>query len=190
MDEDDPDLKDYNYGPESYDAVDDHRPGGADRRRPTASTHAGEIVNVSPRAARSARTYADCMALIEAGTTDIDYDGVSGPHGHVRQRRADRRAPTPSCSLGDDNRIDDSKTTFKGGRGSADEVNDIPLTETEGTRAGDGVLKIGTLLPETGSLAFLGPPEIAGVKVAIEEINDGRWRARQADVESDRRRLG
>ncbi|MCA1602170.1 MAG: ABC transporter substrate-binding protein, partial [Acidobacteria bacterium] len=32
-------------------------------------------------------------------------------------------------------------------------------------------LKIGSLLPETGSLAFLGPPEFAGVDVAIDEIN-------------------
>lgn len=32
-------------------------------------------------------------------------------------------------------------------------------------------LKIGSLLPETGSLSFLGPPEFAGVDVAIKEIN-------------------
>ncbi|MBV9162696.1 MAG: ABC transporter substrate-binding protein [Pseudonocardiales bacterium] len=32
-------------------------------------------------------------------------------------------------------------------------------------------LKIGTLLPETGSLSFLGPPEFAAVDVAIKEIN-------------------
>jgi branched-chain amino acid transport system substrate-binding protein len=32
-------------------------------------------------------------------------------------------------------------------------------------------LKIGTLLPETGSLFFLGPPEFAAVDVAIKEIN-------------------
>jgi branched-chain amino acid transport system substrate-binding protein len=32
-------------------------------------------------------------------------------------------------------------------------------------------LKIGTLLPETGSLAFLGPPEFAAVEVAVKEIN-------------------
>ncbi|MGH3885079.1 MAG: ABC transporter substrate-binding protein, partial [Pseudonocardiaceae bacterium] len=32
-------------------------------------------------------------------------------------------------------------------------------------------LKIGTLLPETGSLAFLGPPTFAGVDVATKEIN-------------------
>jgi branched-chain amino acid transport system substrate-binding protein len=37
---------------------------------------------------------------------------------------------------------------------------------------GDGTLKIGTLLPQTGSLAFLGPPEFAGVDLAIKDLND------------------
>ena len=32
-------------------------------------------------------------------------------------------------------------------------------------------LRIGSLLPTTGSLAFLGPPEIAGVNLGIEEVN-------------------
>ncbi|MGH3693343.1 MAG: ABC transporter substrate-binding protein [Pseudonocardiaceae bacterium] len=32
-------------------------------------------------------------------------------------------------------------------------------------------LKIGTVLPETGSLNFLGPPQFAAVNVAIKEIN-------------------
>ncbi|MCK5890815.1 ABC transporter substrate-binding protein [Aeromicrobium sp.] len=36
----------------------------------------------------------------------------------------------------------------------------------------DGVLTIGMLLPQTGSLAFLGPPEFAGVDLAIQEINE------------------
>jgi branched-chain amino acid transport system substrate-binding protein len=36
----------------------------------------------------------------------------------------------------------------------------------------DLVLKIGTLLPQTGALAFLGPPEEAGVALAAKEIND------------------
>jgi branched-chain amino acid transport system substrate-binding protein len=44
-----------------------------------------------------------------------------------------------------------------------------PPAPTEG--GGDGVLKIGTLLPETGDLAFLGPPEFAGTELAVEEIN-------------------
>lgn len=37
---------------------------------------------------------------------------------------------------------------------------------------GDGTFTVGTLLPQTGSLSFLGPPEFAGVDLAIEEINE------------------
>ena len=37
--------------------------------------------------------------------------------------------------------------------------------------AGDLTLKIGTALPVTGNLAFLGPPEIAGTEYAAAEIN-------------------
>ena len=36
---------------------------------------------------------------------------------------------------------------------------------------GNGVLTIGTLLPQTGDLAFLGPPEFAGVDAAVQDIN-------------------
>jgi branched-chain amino acid transport system substrate-binding protein len=39
------------------------------------------------------------------------------------------------------------------------------------TNTGNGVLKIGTLLPETGNLTVLGPPEIAAFKLAIQDIN-------------------
>lgn len=48
------------------------------------------------------------------------------------------------------------------------------VTEDAGAAAGegDGTLTIGTLLPETGSLAFLGPPEFAGVTLAVQEINE------------------
>lgn len=35
-----------------------------------------------------------------------------------------------------------------------------------------GPLIIGTLLPQTGTLAYLGPPEIAGVDLAVQEINE------------------
>jgi neutral amino acid transport system substrate-binding protein len=35
----------------------------------------------------------------------------------------------------------------------------------------DNTFKVGTLLPITGSLAFLGPPEIAGVGLAVADIN-------------------
>ncbi len=46
-----------------------------------------------------------------------------------------------------------------------------PTTDSSAAQ-GDGTLKIGTNLPQTGSLAFLGPPEFAGVDLAAKEIND------------------
>ncbi len=39
------------------------------------------------------------------------------------------------------------------------------------TGESDGVLTIGGILPETGNLAFLGPPEFAGAELAVQEIN-------------------
>ena len=53
----------------------------------------------------------------------------------------------------------------------APESDIVPATAVTVERKGDGVLKIGSLLPETGSLAFLGPPEFAGVEYAISLIN-------------------
>ena len=36
----------------------------------------------------------------------------------------------------------------------------------------DGTLTIGSVLPQTGSLQSLGPPEFAGIKLALKEINE------------------
>ena len=44
-------------------------------------------------------------------------------------------------------------------------------TPVPGAGGSDGVFTVGTLLPQTGSLAFLGPPEEAGVQLAINDIN-------------------
>ncbi|MGZ5415020.1 MAG: ABC transporter substrate-binding protein [Aeromicrobium sp.] len=53
-----------------------------------------------------------------------------------------------------------------GGSDSGDEK------KADSVAKGDGVLTVGTLLPQTGDLAFLGPPEIAGVDLALKQIND------------------
>ena len=54
------------------------------------------------------------------------------------------------------------------GGGDDDGGSDNNATESKA----DGVLTVGSLLPQTGSLAFLGPPEFAGVDLAIQEINE------------------
>ena len=38
--------------------------------------------------------------------------------------------------------------------------------------AGDGILTIGTLFPVTGAQAFIAPAQVAGVDVAVKEINE------------------
>ena len=50
---------------------------------------------------------------------------------------------------------------------AASEDDSTPTKPTETLE-----LKIGTALPQTGSLKFLGPPEEAGVALAAKEIND------------------
>jgi hypothetical protein len=176
--EQDPELQDFNYGPESYDAV-VVTTLAAQIAGDDGSAHAGEIVNVTT-GGEKCTTYADCLAIIEGGNTDIDYDGISGP-----LEFSGNGEPTVGSygvlQFGDDNRIDEDATTFKTIE-APPEVADIPLSETEVDRAGDGVLKFGTLLPETGNLAFLGPPEVAGVELAVAEINEaGGFKG--ADVE-------
>jgi ABC-type branched-subunit amino acid transport system substrate-binding protein len=56
---------------------------------------------------------------------------------------------------------------------AADEaVSSEAGTEAEATGQGDGILTVGLVLPETGSLASLGPPEFAGAELAAQEINE------------------
>lgn len=53
-----------------------------------------------------------------------------------------------------------------GGSGDSDKKD-----ESDKVAKGDGTLTVGSLLPQTGSLAYLGPPEFAGVDLAIKDIN-------------------
>jgi len=46
-----------------------------------------------------------------------------------------------------------------------------PTPTVSPTPLGDGVLRIGTLFPTSGPLAFLGPAQVAGVNAAVREIN-------------------
>ena len=162
------DLDDtFAYGPESYDSTIivalAAQVAGDD-----GSAHAAEIVNVT-KDGEKCGTFADCLALIEAGT-DIDYDGVSG--GTDMSGNGEPIIGSYAIQVyGDDNRLDPEQETFKTVEAS-DEFKEMANDAVEAERAGDGVLKIGTLLPETGNLAFLGPPEIAGVQMAVAEINE------------------
>ncbi|MDZ7910603.1 ABC transporter substrate-binding protein [Rhodococcus sp. (in: high G+C Gram-positive bacteria)] len=77
------------------------------------------------------------------------------------------------CSSSDDSGSTDS-TTASGGTAAAETTVSTdcePEQATAGATPVTDPLVVGTLLPNTGSLAFLGPPEVAGVQLAVNDIN-------------------
>jgi ABC-type branched-subunit amino acid transport system substrate-binding protein len=161
----DPELKDFNYAAESYDAV-VVISLAVEQAKDDGIAYASEINGIT-REGEKCETFEACKAIIDAGG-DVDYDGVSGP-----LEFSGNGEPTQASygiqEFGEDNRIDDSKTEYV--TAEAPEEADVEEVPVEGEREGDGALKLGTLLPQTGSLAFLGPPEFAGVDLAVEEVN-------------------
>ena len=72
-----PNLKDYNYAPESYDAVVLTALAAEAAKSDAGTAIAAKLVEVS-KGGTKCTSFADCKKLIAAGT-DIDYDGISGP---------------------------------------------------------------------------------------------------------------
>jgi ABC-type branched-subunit amino acid transport system substrate-binding protein len=156
----------FNYGAESYDAV--VVIALAAEAAGTDGIDMAKQINQVTRGGAKCTTYQQCDQLIKGGTKDIDYDGVSGP-----LEFSGNGEPTVASygveEYNSQDKIDDSKTVFKTAKApAAADVAEVPV---EGSRAGDGTLKIGTFLPVTGSLASLGPPEISGVRLAVKDIN-------------------
>jgi ABC-type branched-subunit amino acid transport system substrate-binding protein len=155
----------FNYAAESYDAV-VISALAAQIAGDDGSAHADQINGVT-RDGEKCETYADCLALVQAGT-DIDYDGVSGP-GEFSGNGEPTEASYGVLVFGDDNRIDNDATEFIAAQAPPEaDVEQVPVAVQ---RAGDGVLKFGALLPQTGNLAFLGPPMFAGTELAIDDVN-------------------
>jgi ABC-type branched-subunit amino acid transport system substrate-binding protein len=161
----DPALKDFNYAAETYDAI-TIIALSTEEAKTDGIEYASKINGVT-RDGTKCTSFADCKKLIDAGT-DIDYDGKSGPLTF-----AGNGEPTEASygllSFGANNRIDDTKTKYIQAKAPADA--DVAQVPVQGTRAGDGTLTIGSILPQTGSLAFLGPPEFAAFDLAIKDIN-------------------
>jgi ABC-type branched-subunit amino acid transport system substrate-binding protein len=155
----------YNYAAETYDAfviiaLAAHQAGT------DGSAMADFIVGIT-KDGEKCTTFADCKAIIDAGG-DPDYDGYSGPitmNGNGEPLEASYGV----LVFGEGNHIDDSLTTYI--TASAPESAAKPLGVTDVVREGDGVLEFGGLLPQTGSLAFLAPPEFAGAELAVADIN-------------------
>jgi len=167
VEEIDPEVDDINYAAESYDAV--VTIALAAQIADSDGIELASEINGVTRDGEKCTTYEDCLELVEAGT-DIDYDGLSGP-----MEFAGNGEPTLGnyglLEFGADNRLLEDPDT-QSAEFTAEEVAAIPDVPVEGTRAGDGVLKLGSLLPETGTLSFLGPPMIAATKLGVQDLNE------------------
>jgi ABC-type branched-subunit amino acid transport system substrate-binding protein len=157
----------YNYAGESYDAV-VLVALAAQAAGTNDATVFAPYINGLTTGGDTCTDYASCSEILASGG-DVDYDGASGPLSF-----SDPGEPAVASfgllQFGEDNKIDDSKTEFQvAGDESKASTDAGPAPVATATTGGP--LVIGTLLPLTGSLAFLGPPEVAGVQLAVQEIN-------------------
>lgn len=159
-------LKDFTYGPESYDAtiVAALAAIAADN---DSGTGVGSMMADVTGGGEKCTEFKACADLLADGT-DIDYDGVSGPID-LNSTGSPSAATIGIFQYGGDNNY--SPLDYITGQ-IPDQTDIKPDQKIAGEpEQGDGQFVVGTLLPSSGDLAFLGPPEFAGVDLAVEEIN-------------------
>ena len=162
-----PDLQDYNYAGESYDAV-----VITALAAQMAGTNDANVfkayVNGVTFGGEPCSDFASCLAIINAGGNP-DYDGISGPLSFTDAGEP-AQASFGLLQFGEDNALDDTMTEYVIAGDEANAATDEGPAPVAPGATGEPLV-IGTLLPQTGNLAFLGPPEVAGVQLAINEIN-------------------
>jgi ABC-type branched-subunit amino acid transport system substrate-binding protein len=161
----DPDLQAYSYAAEAYDAVILAALGAATAQSDAGIDVARQLVPIT-NGEQGCSDYADCLALIQDGVA-IDYNGRSGavnfsPAGDPTS------ATIGIYEFGPDNTLLPDVTYQEGEILPEGKSRAIDAVVQKG--AGDGVFRIASFLPASGGLAFLGPPETAGIKLAIADI--------------------
>ena len=161
-----PKLKDFTYGPESYDATVSAALAAIAAKADSGKAVGSKMQDVTGGGEKCTEFKA-CAALLAKGT-DIDYDGVSGPID-LNSTGSPSAATIGIFQYGADNNYSNLDYVT----GEIPDVSSVKANQkiSGDIPKGDGTLTIGTLLPQSGDLAFLGPPEIAGVDLAIKEIN-------------------
>jgi len=106
----DPDLVDFSYSAETYDAVIIAALAAIAAETDDPAVVATQINGVT-RDGEACETFEDCVALLEDGE-DIDYNGPSGPQ-EFSQPGEPTAASFAIMSYGDDNQIDDEATEFR-----------------------------------------------------------------------------
>jgi ABC-type branched-subunit amino acid transport system substrate-binding protein len=165
-----PDLTDFNYGGESYDAAIIVALAAESARSTEPAAIAKQLPGVTA-SGTVCETVSACMDMIHAGK-DIAYRGVSLRRSGLTDIGEPSTATYGTLSFGRDNHIDDGKTEYVPAGDDRTETK-IPSPPLSASKPGKmNPLKVGALLPHTGGLAFMGPPLFAGVKLGLKEINE------------------
>jgi ABC-type branched-subunit amino acid transport system substrate-binding protein len=163
----DPNLKDFNYAGETYDAIVITALAAQAAGTNDANVYK-QFVNGITFGGEKCTDFAACLEIINNGG-NVDYDGISGPLSFTDAGEP-AQASFGILQFGEDNKLDQDATQYviAGDEANAS-TNEGPAYAPAGTTGGP--LVIGTLLPLTGNLAFLGPPEVAGARLAVNDIN-------------------
>ena len=74
-------------------------------------------------------------------------------------------------STDDEEAMEDDEEAMEDDEEAMEDDEEAMEDDEEAMAEGDGVLTIGTILPVTGDLAFLGPAEVQGAELAVADIN-------------------
>jgi ABC-type branched-subunit amino acid transport system substrate-binding protein len=167
----------YAYGPETYDAMILVALAATEAQSDAGRDIAKHMLDVS-QDGTACTTFADCAKLLKQGT-NIDYNGQSGPvtfdvWGDPTQATIGVFKYNNKNSIpGFDAPADPTNypITYTQGTITAPAGTPAPLTKVVNAGAADNVLTYGGLLPITGSLSSLYPPEGAAAKLAVQDIN-------------------
>jgi Periplasmic binding protein len=164
----DPNLVDFNYAGETYDAVVTTALAAQMAGTNNANVFKAYVNGVTVGGDKCA-DFTSCLDIVNKGGNP-DYDGQSGPLSFTDAGEP-AQASIGIQQFGDDNKIDDSLTRYVIPGDEANATKDEGPAPAPAGATSPGPLIIGTLLPQTGNLAFLGPPEIAAAKLAVNDIN-------------------
>jgi ABC-type branched-subunit amino acid transport system substrate-binding protein len=161
-------LKDDLYSGESYDAVAISalaaQIAGSTRPRAIASQ-----INGVTTGGTVCDSVARCLQLINAGQ-DVAYRGFSLRLGGFTDAGEPAAGTYGVLRFSAQNKLDETQTEFVPAGDPNQASRQRPPRAGSGSNNEDP-LRIGALLPHTGSLSSAGPPMFAGAQLAVREIN-------------------
>jgi ABC-type branched-subunit amino acid transport system substrate-binding protein len=166
----------YSYAPESYDAITLVALATQAAHTDGAPEIAAQMQAVS-EGGQSCASFQECNDLLKQGE-DVDYDGVSGAvdlndwgeptSGTVGLFTYDDLNQVPGY---DTEPSEDHAPQYVDAK-SADPAGEAPALAQSVDSSIDGQLVLGTLVPDTGSLATFASPINAAQELAVKQIND------------------